>query len=159
MLRGLLPRRLLNARLLRGFKLPLGLQFLPNGATKWKAFGPAFTSIMWEWGCIPGLWPHTNQIQAYFGRPRSFFPGRLLGFRALPWGILPENPHLNRASCPKYSASRPAFGVTFTRATLWKIRFLIFMRDSRELVTVQARDGYHSLSQPLRSRIASASIL
>ena len=30
---------------------------------------------------------------------------------------------------------------------------------SRELVTVQARDGEHSLSQPLRSRIASALIL
>ena len=78
--------------------------------------------------CDPAL-AHTNQIQACFGRPRGFLS------RASAWafalGRSARSPHWNRAVLPenlicigrlarKYSASGPAFGVTITRATLWK---------------------------------------
>ena len=118
-LRGLLPRRLLNARHCGTWNCHWG--FCPRGY-----------QVMWEWGCIPGLWPRlsAHKSKAYFGRPRGFFPGRLLGLFALGRSARNVLIGIGRPA-RKYSASGPAFGVTFTRATLWKIKFLIFDGGSK----------------------------
>ena len=65
-------------------------------ATKWKACGPAFTSVMWEWGCIPGLWP---RLSAHKSNSGLFWPASGFLSRASAWAFCP------RAVCPKSSFS------------------------------------------------------